>query len=66
MQNRNKTIQFIKFNHPRLYDELVESLGPLLEDERTFFSREEVVQYNEIVEKYCTDYSDSLKKILMI
>ena len=59
MQNRNKTIQFIKFNHPRLYDELVESLG-------TFFSREEVVQYNEIVEKYCTDYSDSLKKILMI
>lgn len=66
MQNRIKTLQFIRFNHPRLYDELVESLGPLLEDERTFFSREEVVQYNEIVEKYCMDYSDSLKKILMI
>lgn len=60
---RKTTIQFIRAEHPSLYDELKANVQAIFNDDG-IISQEDINLYNSIVKKYCENYGPALQKRL--
>lgn len=63
--NTKEKMQFIRNNHPRLY-EMIKKMADAIIRDYGLPSQEEIASYNEALKKYCENYTNELFNMLKL